>query len=184
VRRAFASGWLGILFALGCAKESPDTATDSGGGAAGAGGSAALACPVPLRDSGPPLGFDQDIFPLLHASCGRFACHNAAYRNRGLFLGESEDEGTPSTESRAEAYASLLALSETAPALRRVEPGDPARSFLMLKLDGCHGALDLDCPTSSAERPCGDRMPPATEPWPAERRDVVRAWIAQGAVGP
>jgi hypothetical protein len=124
------------------------------------------------------------VFPLVNGSCATFSCHDGATRSRGLFLGPSVAEGAPTAAIVREVYGSMLGASMTAPELRRVEPGDPARSFLMLKLDGCHAALGLDCPTSPRERPCGDRMPLAGAPWSRERRDLAREWIRAGAPGP
>jgi len=81
--------------------------------------------------------------------------------------------------------------SGTAPEMPRVTPGDPEKSFLMHKLDGCldpellgieckplPGTLNKDYPP-----PCGDPQPRGTEsiPFDVEEVEIFRRWIAEGA---
>ena len=53
------------------------------------------------------------------------------------------------------------------PALRRVNPGDPANSYLIQKLEGTHAV--------------GDQMPSGGPPLPQNTIDAMRDWIQQGA---
>lgn len=50
----------------------------------------------------------------------------------------------------------------------RVVPGDPARSYLMIKMEGGAGMV-------------GDRMPRLAPPRPKAELDLIRAWITRGA---
>jgi hypothetical protein len=56
------------------------------------------------------------------------------------------------------------------PSFVLVKPGSPEESFFYLK-------VSMDAP------PCGERMPwGAANPLPAEEIDLIRAWIAGGAL--
>lgn len=179
-----------LVCACGCASSEARLNTDSGapvGRDAGGPDDAPRAPPCPEPDAGVSTGspsFSAEVFPLLNASCGSFACHNDAFRNQGLFLGPSPDEYAPTAATQVEVHASLLARSMTAPGLWRVKPGSPEESFLMFKVDGCQAALAGACPSSPAGKPCGDPMPLAAPRWSAAKRALLRAWIADGAPGP
>ncbi len=67
--------------------------------------------------------------------------------------------------------------SEAAPTRDLVVPGDPDRSYLMLKLLGSHVNLPECAGTPS---PCGKKMPASGELRPGEL-EAIRAWIAEGA---
>jgi hypothetical protein len=78
----------------------------------------------------------------------------------------------------AAGYANLLNVPSTElPSLDRVEPGLPARSWLMYKLDGDQRGFDGQCLGGS----CGDPMPLAPPSLDASVRDALRTWIAGGA---
>ena len=61
--------------------------------------------------------------------------------------------------------------SEEMPSMDLVEPGDPERSYLVLKLRG----------TAGAQGGSGLRMPPADAPLDAAEVIGVEAWITRGA---
>lgn len=91
---------------------------------------------------------------VLEASCAFMACHSGA-SPAGMLGLQGED-----------AHAQLIADSPMA-GKPRVVPGDSASSYLMEKL--------------SAPMPAfGDPMPPPA-PLEAERLELVRAWIDDGA---
>lgn len=94
-------------------------------------------------------------------SCAAASCHGAGGAG-GLTL----DAGT--------AYASLVGVTPSNPVARdagllRVAPGDPARSFLVRKLEGTLVAGE------------GASMPRVGSTLPAASLDLVRRWIAAGA---
>jgi hypothetical protein len=138
---------------------------------------------VPARDPGPPVSFAEDLIPLLGASCAFVGCHDGQSRSNGLYLGPSVAEGRPTPAVIAEIYASLLSPAYVTSDLPRVTPGDPSRSFVMLKIDGCQNRSGLRC-IGSERSPCGDRMPALSDPLPTAKRDLIHAWIARGAEGP
>ena len=125
----------------------------------------------------PTTSFELDVVPILQGSCAIATCHKAGTNAGGLGLGPPRADGPPSAAERAAIHAALLELSNAAPTLPHVTPGDPSRSFLMIKLDGCQSDLGLDCEL----RKCGDPMPRNAAQLPLETRDVVRRWIVQGA---
>jgi len=76
--------------------------------------------------------------------------------------------------------------AQTYPAMPIVDPGNPANSFLMVKIDGCFEGLNTaECDPQSrliqSGHPCGDRMPQASETLCEDERDTIRRWIQQGA---
>lgn len=137
------------------------------------------------------VSFRADVFePIFQTSCNDRLCHGHQTLSRGgLWLGPSS--GEVPDELLETVIATLLEPSSTAPAMKNVEPGDPARSFLMLKVDGCQNRAGLDCEPqegSLCDADCGDGMPqydsPETNevfPLTVEQRHTIRAWIAQGA---
>lgn len=69
-----------------------------------------------------------------------------------------------------------VAAHATASGEKLVVAGDPAKSYLMVKLEGTQESLAVECPNGS----CGTIMPPGTK-LPATQLDTVRTWIADGA---
>jgi len=92
------------------------------------------------------------------ASCAVPGCHGSAGTQEGLRL----DPGF--------SYGSLLNVSAPRdPNLIRVIPFDPDGSFLVQKLEGAPGLL-------------GDRMPLGGPYLPQPTIEVIRQWIANGAL--
>jgi hypothetical protein len=110
-------------------------------------------------DAPPPVSFKNDVQPLLNAQC--VFCHVTGAENGGLNLG------------RREAHAALMAPSVGAPAMPRVTPGDPAKSYLVHKLKG----TQLEVGGSGGPMPMYD--PP--KPFPAEHLELIERWIREGA---
>ena len=106
-----------------------------------------------------PVSFKDDVQPILNSQC--VFCHVTGAENGGLNLG------------RREAHAALLAPSTGAPAMPRVTPGDPSKSYLVHKLKG----TQLEAGGSGAQMPMYD--PP--KPFPAEHLELIERWIEEGA---
>jgi hypothetical protein len=74
-------------------------------------------------------------------------------------------------------------------AMKRVAPGDPAHSFLMLKLGNKQNSSGLACtnqdPSHGTGAACGDSMPLNADPWcdgsTRPKFDAIAQWIANGA---
>lgn len=113
--------------------------------------------------SGPPPGgvsFADDIQPIFTANCTFSNCHDAVDPQ----LGQSLAPGR--------AYASIVNVrSVEAPALDRVEPGDPAASYLVHKIEGTQGSVGG----------FGGRMPLGGGALPGAEIQLIRAWVEAGA---
>lgn len=92
---------------------------------------------------------------VFNSSCAFSGCHQGAGSSGNLAL----EDGA--------AFANLVGIaSDGVPTATRVVPADPDASYLILKLEAGEGIV-------------GDQMPSA--PLDAERIQLVRDWIAQGA---
>lgn len=122
----------------------------------------------------PTVSFQTDVLPIFAKSCGFSTCHGGrpTDSNEGIYLGGTSGGGDP-----ALIRANLLATSKTI-AMPFVTPSDPKKSFLMRKMDGDTCTLDAQCKGGS----CGTSMPSGAPLLDAGARDVVRRWIAQGAL--
>lgn len=156
-----------------CSSSSTDAADGGSGGSAGSGGSGGSA-------GGQAVSLANDVMPIFQVSCGiSGSCHgDATSSQENLYLAPPLSGG-PATAADAKAvYAFLVAKSQEAPTVARVVPGDPAGSFLMAKIDGTQ-ATGFTCVAPYAT--CGASMPQSSSQLDAAKRDVVRAWIQQGA---
>jgi hypothetical protein len=135
-------------------------------------------------DLSQPVSFRNDVMPIFHASCG--GCHKAPMNMtpHSLELGGGDAGVDPS-----ELLTKLVgAKAAEAPDMDLIAPGDPANSFLMHKMDDDQCTLAAQCNASalgSKIPDCGKAMPPVPPSSPpklsAATRDIVRAWIHQGA---
>jgi hypothetical protein len=101
-----------------------------------------------------------DVQPILTFRCSNGPCHGGATPARGLDLRDA---------ARTLATAVGVA-SEECPTVQRIEPGSPATSYLMWKLQG--------------GGPCfvGARMPRSSPPLDAADQSTIGTWIAAGAL--
>ena len=112
---------------------------------------------VPNPDSnnnGPTVSFANDIQPIFTSSCGNGLCHLEGANQSNLTL----DEG--------QAYQNIVSVPAIQAFLNRIEPFDPDRSWLFLRLFEGNG----------------ERMPRERDPLPAEKIELIRTWILEGAL--
>ncbi len=136
--------------------------------------------PVGTADSGPvdlttPITkLRADVMPLFNNSCGFTSCHGNVSSSKGnLFLGAKPSNGADA----AMVHKQLVGVrGDEISSMPFVTAGDPALSFLMHKMDGDQATL-----TGCTPAGCQATMPQGDTPLPAEKRDIVRRWIAQGA---
>jgi hypothetical protein len=152
-----------------------------------------VACSAPNDTSGPstemcepytsdadvsmPVSFAASVAPLFKSKCA--GCHGGT--NTSPYLG-AVDGGVDA----ASILASIIGVEAGEdPTMAFVAPHDPAKSYLMHKLDGDECTLAAECALSvyNADYPnCGATMPfLAPTLLPVATRDRVRAWIFQGA---
>lgn len=133
----------------------------------------------------PTVSFTEDVFPIFEKNCSDMLCHGSDEAPRAdLYLGPAEDATSGDLD---EVYANLHRASTTAPSVRVISVGDPERSFLMNKVDGCQNSLGLTCDAEPnlCRADCGDPMPPLPRdtysPLAEMEKLTLRRWIAQGA---
>jgi hypothetical protein len=134
--------------------------------------------PSSCKDDGASAGFDpqnpkvqfaRDVLPIFDQSCGFSSCHGARSGDaNGVYLGTDA----------ARVYTGLVGVKASElPSMSFVAAGNPQTSYLMRKMDGTQCALDAQC----TGKTCQSSMPKGDLALPAQTRDVVRRWIAQGA---
>ena len=156
--------------------------TTAGGGGGGGGTDSGDNCPPPMGcptpdpatttlDS-PTVSFSADVVPLFQKSCSlSSSCHF------------SPGGGGPTSmppDGAGILKAIINVKSAELPSMNYVTPGDLTNSFLMYKMDGelCQFTTCSNNPVSS----CGVVMPQLQCALPGATRDIVRRWIAQGAM--
>src|SRR5439155_24181922 len=117
----------------------------------------------PARQPSGSASFATIQKKIFDATCATPSCHGAAAAAGGLDL------------AAGAAYGNLVGVSAANPSAQaagvlRVVPGDPDRSFLLRKLLGQLGAGE------------GSRMPLVGTPPSAANLDLIRRWIAAGAL--
>jgi hypothetical protein len=140
------------------------------------------------------VSFKTDIIPIFRSSCAKpGACHNdpttyAATAAGGgrPYLGTAIDGGAETMADIGIVYAGLMkpSFEYTTPHINYVTPCNPAKSFLMLKMDPSFITMDMTpCAHGDFGGFCGLAMPSdmTTGPLPQATRDLVRNWISQGA---
>jgi hypothetical protein len=180
---------------------SGSTGTSGTGSATGASGSSETSG-TGSSGSGPTISFANDIMPIFQASCAKAgACHNdplAVVKGGGPgkaggrpYLGTAPDGGAETPMDIMKVYAGLLGptppnhitsweLVSPTP-MPYITPGNPAKSFLMIKMDGNQFSYDPQC-MSGDYGSCGLPMPSDdAQLKPLPEREKVRSWISQGA---
>ena len=154
-----------VLVALLAACGTPPPEWDQVDG--GAGGCKLYQVPPTLDLTNPVRSFSADVLPILTARCGT-ACHGTTSPAGNLTL----------AGSAAAVYGALVGKqSGELGSMSFVATGDPARSFLMHKLDGDQCVYNDQC----AGGTCQQTMPMSGGALSDAQRDTVRQWIYQGA---
>jgi hypothetical protein len=127
----------------------------------------------------------NDVMPIFQMSCATSTlCHQGITGSTIpamslLYLGN----GVGGSTDPLTVYVALSAVaSHELPSMSYVSPGDPTQSYLMHKMDGDMCQFANDCAVIPASpTPCGVVMPVPCA-LSDSQRDVVRRWIAQGAM--
>ncbi|MBK9259624.1 MAG: hypothetical protein IPM54_07260 [Polyangiaceae bacterium] len=154
----------------------------SGGGDGGAGGGGGATCfdYASFEDMTPTVMFKADVLPILRQSCSAStACHGDESPPKGQpYLGPDAMAGSASTMQIAKIFEQNVdVFSSKATTMKIVDRFSPQTSFLMHKIDGTLTCADVKCDVD-----CGVAMPKDAAILPQAQRDIVRRWIAQGAI--
>lgn len=105
------------------------------------------------------VSLSAQVQPIFDQNC--VVCHAKGAESGGLNL------------TKRKVYKSLVGIKSTEAPLDRVEPKDPAKSYLIHKLDGTYKAVGGT----------GDSMPKMDIPRPLATADItlITQWIAEGA---
>ena len=145
----------GFLSLCACSIYTLPELDSAGSTAASETGATSEGSPTTGADTGPADGscdFAGEVQPIFSEACG--ACHGAQTQ-AGLSLADGA------------AYAALVGVASTqVPGSARVEPGDPAASYLLQKLG--------PGPAVGGQMPLGGSLA-------ADRIAIISAWIAAGA---
>lgn len=162
---------------------------DGGGGGGGGGGAGDQACFDYSKFDGesPTVSFKTEVFPIFRRSCGiTTGCHGDPNQpdEKRPYLGPkqsdnlSEDEVNEAVAIIRGAIIDVPAYFE--PGMSIVAAGDPENSFLLHKMDF---TLQCDALQCAETKDCGTPMPQGNEePLDQAERDLIRRWIAQGAL--
>jgi len=107
--------------------------------------------------SGEGVSFSADIAPILNDHCA--TCHVTG-----------SEPGHMALYSEV-SYQYLVGVPSEESTLKRVEPGDPERSYIVHKLNGTQVSVGGK----------GQPMPFGSQPLPDELQAKIRQWIALGA---
>ena len=105
---------------------------------------------------GAPVDFPTEITPIFESRCALSGCHGPPASSAAAAMVLAPDS----------AYEAIVGVSSLSSAKKRVEPGDPASSFLYDRITASNGS---------------SRMPPIGDPLSADEIALVRCWIEQGA---
>ncbi len=113
----------------------------------------------------PYPSFKDDVVPLIQQNCALTACHGSKESNLGIYL----------AYDTAQLYGELQKTSPTS-MTPFVVAGDPASSYLIMKLQGKQDTEAAKCPSMK----CGTVMPP-DQALPDAKIKVFTDWITAGA---
>ncbi len=127
----------------------------------GAGGRSHAADDVRAAD----VSFRRDVAPVLATSCSTRSCHGG-WRPPVL-----DAHGDP-----AKMRAALIGIAaDERPIESYVSPGHPEQSYLVQKIESRMGTAEC------TDHDCGEAMPLDNPLLPPATRQMIRAWIEQGA---
>jgi len=181
---------------------SGSTATGSGSGTAATGASGASTAPCGPGTSSTSVSFSNQLMPIFQNNCSvgtQGQCHSDpgdAMTGGGQFGGGARQYFGPSAPAM-NSTATLLTIyngmvnvtSFDDPNINIVTPSNPAKSFILYKLNGTQAALDSETPDQCGNGDlgtCGSQMPlpltgAVTTPLSQTDIDLVCNWIEQGA---
>lgn len=124
---------------------------------------ALCACGENMTGNG-QISFAAQIQPIFTSSCALSGCHGS---------GNLQPPEKPMNLSAGQAYSNTVNVSSAQlGSMDRIEPGQPDRSYLVHKIQGTHLTVGGS----------GVRMPASGNFLSQSQIDLIRNWIAQGAL--
>jgi len=165
----------------------------SGGAGAAGGGSPGGDCfdYTSFDGTTPAVSFNADVLPIFRNSCGLSASCHGGETGPGAqhFYGLANSAGDMTAAQIQEIFDQAVGKDAVDnPGMSIIAAGAPGNSFMMFKLDGDPGASDMTAEvtcsklTCAADNSCGLAMPSGGPVLPSDQRDIIRRWIAQGAM--
>jgi hypothetical protein len=149
-----------------------------GGDDSGTGGSAPEMCSDFSGVTGSP-SFKDDVMPIFALSCALSpSCHEEPTGTEDLVLGQRLSAGLADQMLVDTVHAAIVGGVANRSDLPIVDPGNPANSWLLLKMAYSQDELTT-CSTACSD--CGEPMPPPEGGLDPDRVETVAAWIASGA---
>ncbi len=173
-RLGAASALLGFLVACSSASGSGGAGGNSGIGAS----CQAYQVPAGTSLTTPTVSLRTDVMNVFNSNCGAATCHgngDSAMSTGELFLGAESAAGSDAATVRAGIVGKM---GDELASMPLVTAGNPTMSYLMHKMDGDQCQYDAQC----AGGTCLADMPNGGLSLPVTTRDIVRRWIAQGAL--
>ena len=151
--------------------------TSSGSSSGAGGGCQPYQVPAGTDLTTPTVSLQMDVVAnVFNSNCGLSTCHGTPGTSTGnLFLGSEAASGSDSATVRT---GLVGVASGELPSMPYVTAGDATKSYLMHKMDGDQCQYDDQCVKPS----CLADMPNGGATLPVATRDIVRRWIAQGAL--
>ncbi len=176
----FAAIVLALASLAACSSSSSTSSSGSSGSSGGSSGASGCVAydPGKLDLTTPKVSFKTDVVAsVFNKSCGlSTSCHGSPTASQGgLFLGAKDQLGADSSKVHGLVVG---VLSKDLATMPFVTASDPSKSFLMHKMDGDQCVFNAQCTGAD----CQLSMPQGSDILPSPSRDVVRRWIAQGAL--
>lgn len=128
------------------------------------------------------VSFAKDVIPIFQTSCNFGACHgsDSSSPQENLALGKGKGE-TMSASEITEIRDAIVGAASERSSLPMVTAGDPASSWLLLKMVYSNfGACQAIADTCEASG-CGSRMPLNSPAIEQASIDAIAGWIKDGA---
>jgi hypothetical protein len=186
-----AASFIAVSAALGVSSLTACGGSGSGGG--NGGGSAVNDCfdYTSFDGTTPSVSFKTDVLPIFRNSCGLSdACHGSESGSGAQhFYGLANSKGDMTATQIQEIFDQAVGKDAVDnPGMSIIAAGAPGNSFMMYKLDGDPNNSDLAAQVTcsklscASDKSCGEAMPQGGPALSADERNVIRRWIAQGAM--
>jgi hypothetical protein len=129
-------------------------------------------------DGSTPVSFQAEVVPIFSGSCALSASCHGDPSTAPLQPYFGSKDGGVDAETILTPIVSVPSAED--PSMNVITPGDPTKSYLQHKIDGDQASLAAACAGGPFPN-CGSSMPFGAPLLDTASRDLIRAWISQGA---